>query len=62
MEQRPTTDLRDEMLAVARGERLSLPPRVPAELTSEVRTLLRTIEEHPAMIEELATITMQAQP
>ncbi len=50
------------MLAVGRGERLSLPPQVPAELTPEVPELLRTIEERLAMIEELPTITTQAQP
>ena len=64
MKPRPITDLRDEMLAVARGERLA-PPALPtaAKLTPEMRELLRAIEEqHPATFENHATITKKAQP
>lgn len=68
MKPRTIPDLRDEMLAVARGERLAPPPQLSAAelvaaLTPEMLGLLRVLgERHPATVGELVTLTRRAQP
>lgn len=66
MKRRTLTDLREEMRAVARGERKA-PPRPVAPLlqalTREALELLEfLIKEHPGTVAEIADRTGRAQP
>ena len=66
MTRKSLTELREEMRAVARGERKAAPlPAAPllAALTREALELLGVLlKEHPASVTELATLTGRAQP
>lgn len=68
MKPRTIPDLRDEMLAVARGELLPPPPQLSAAelvaaLTPEMLELLRVLgESHPCTVGELVTLTKRTQP
>lgn len=66
MKRRSLNDLREEMRAVARGERKA-PPRPAAPLlqalTREALELLELLlQEHPATVAEIADRTGRAQP
>jgi predicted transcriptional regulator len=68
MKPRTFTDLREEMRAVARGERLAPPPQLSAAelvaaLTPEMLEMLRVLgERRPATVGELVTLTQRSQP
>jgi len=66
MKRRTLTDLREEMRAVARGERKASPrPAAPLlqALTREALELLEIlIQEHPGTVAEIADRTGRAQP
>jgi predicted transcriptional regulator len=66
MGRKPIADLREEMRAVARGERTASPlPAAPllSTLTSEALELLKLISERaPGNVQELATLSGRSQP
>ena len=66
MAQKTLTTLREEMQAVARGERLPSPrPAAPmmAALSSEAIELMKTVlQERPTNLTELVRLTGRAQP
>lgn len=66
MGRQPISELREQMRAVARGDRKAPPlPAAPllSTLTSEALDLLRMISERaPATVHELATLSGRAQP
>ncbi len=66
MTRKSLTELREEMRAVARGERKATPlPAAPllAALSREALELLGILlREHPATVTELVTLTGRSQP
>ena len=66
MGRKPIAELREEMRAVARGERMASPlPAAPllCTLTSEALELLKLISEKtPDNVQELATLSGRSQP